>query len=206
MAITNYTELKSTIADWLNRDDLTSQIADFITLAESQLNDDIRHWRMEKRAETTIDGQFTAIPSDWLETIRFHLNANGTTDLRYAPRATMQHNRAATQDAVGTPNLYTHNAGQFEVYPTPDGSYSADLAYYAEIEALSDSNTTNWLLDKYSAAYLYGALIHSAPFLKDDERIQTWAALYASTVKRINKASSKATASGSGLKMAIRNN
>ena len=160
MDLTTYTGLKASIADWLNREDLSTQIADFITLAESSMNDDIRHWRMEKRAETTIDGQFTAIPSDWLETIRFHLNASGTVDLRYAPRATIQHARAATEDAVGTPDLYTHNAGHFEVYPTPDASYSADLAYYAKIDALSDSNADNWLLTNYPDVYLYGALLH----------------------------------------------
>ena len=43
MAITNYTELKSSLADWLNRSDLTTVIPDFITLAESQFNREIRN-------------------------------------------------------------------------------------------------------------------------------------------------------------------
>ena len=32
MALTTYSELKTSIADWLNRSDLTTQIADFIAL------------------------------------------------------------------------------------------------------------------------------------------------------------------------------
>ena len=34
MAITNYTQLQSSIASWLLRDDLTAVIPDFITLAD----------------------------------------------------------------------------------------------------------------------------------------------------------------------------
>ena len=49
MALTNYTGLKTSIADFLNRDDLTAVIPDFIALAESQINRDIRHWKMEAR-------------------------------------------------------------------------------------------------------------------------------------------------------------
>ena len=47
MSITNYTNLQSTIADYLNRDDLTSVIPVFIQLAEAQMNRDIRHYEME---------------------------------------------------------------------------------------------------------------------------------------------------------------
>ena len=50
MALTNYTGLKASIADFINRDDLTSVIPDFISLAEAQINRDIRHWKMEARS------------------------------------------------------------------------------------------------------------------------------------------------------------
>ena len=204
MAISTYTELKASIASWLNRDDLTANVPDFIALAESSINNEIRHWRMETRAETTVDGQFTGIPSDWLSTIRFHLENNGTTDLRYLPRAEMQRVRAETQDSTGIPNYYGHNSGQFEVMPSPDGPYSGILLYYAKVPALSDSVATNWLLTHHPDIYLYGALLHSAPFLKEDARAQTWAALYSSAVERVNDASSKSTASGSGLRLNIK--
>jgi hypothetical protein len=203
MAITTYSELKTAVANWLNRDDLTSNIPEFIALAEAAINDQVRHWRMEKRAETTLDAQFIGLPSDWLETVRFHINGNGTTDVRYVPRADMQKMRAANEDATGTPEYYSHNAGQVELYPTPDSNYSADINYLAQVAALSDVNTTNWLLTNYPDVYLYGALIHSAPFLQEDERTQTWAAMYSSAVARANKASNKAVASGSGLKVRI---
>ena len=52
MAITNYTQLQSSIASWLLRDDLTAVIPDFITLAEAQFNREIRNRKMIKRARS----------------------------------------------------------------------------------------------------------------------------------------------------------
>ena len=204
MAISTYTELTNSIATWLNRDDLTANIPDFIALAESSINNEIRHWRMETRAETTVDSQFTAIPTDWVSSIRFHLDHNGTTDLRYLPRAEMQRVRSEHADSTGTPKYYGNNSGQFELLPTPDSAYSAILMYYAKVPALSDSVATNWLLTHHPDIYLYGALLHSAPFLKEDARAQTWAALYQSAIERVNDASDKSTASGSGLRLNIK--
>ena len=203
MAISTYTELKASIANFLNRDDLTATIPDFISLAESSINTNIRHWRMETRAETTIDSQFTGVPSDWLSTIRFHLEADGTTSLDFMSLSTIQAARSARDDATGTPTNYSLNSSQFELMPTPDGAYSSILMYYAKVPTLSDSNETNWLLTHHPDIYLYGALLHSAPYLKEDERAQTWAALYTSAVERVNNASSKSTTSGSGLRLKI---
>ena len=48
MALTTFDELKASIADFLNRDDLTAVIPDFVKLAETKMNRELRHWRMEK--------------------------------------------------------------------------------------------------------------------------------------------------------------
>ena len=42
MALTTYALLKTTIANYLNRTDLTSYLGDFITLTESRLNRELR--------------------------------------------------------------------------------------------------------------------------------------------------------------------
>ena len=55
MSLSNYTGLKASIADFLNRDDLTAVIPDFITLAEAQINRDIRHFKMEARSSGQQD-------------------------------------------------------------------------------------------------------------------------------------------------------
>lgn len=204
MDLTTYTGLKAAIANVINRDDLATEIPAFIRLAESSINSDVRHWRMEKRSETSIDGQFTALPSDWAETLRLHLNTPSTNEVRFMPRAEIQRLRAEQDDTTGTPAYYCHNAGQIEVFPSPDSAYSADLNYYANVAALSDSNADNWLLLTYPDVYYYGTLIHTAPFLQEDERTTTWAALYAAAVKRANDSSTKASTSGSGLRLNIR--
>ena len=61
MALTTYTELKAAIADFLNRDDLTTSIDDFIRLAEAQMNREVRHWDMEKRAVAALDTQYLSL-------------------------------------------------------------------------------------------------------------------------------------------------
>ena len=75
MAITTYDELKASIASWLNRDDLTAVIPDFIALAESSINRDLRHYKMVQRADATLDSRYVQVPEDWLETMRFSITS-----------------------------------------------------------------------------------------------------------------------------------
>jgi len=201
---TTYATLKTAIADFLNRDDLTSVIPTFIALAEADMQRKLRHWRMEVRATASLDTQFSAIPADWVETIRFYLTTGETSRLELISQAEMIDRKEADSNVTGRPYYYAMTGSQFELYPVPDGTYAGELLYYAKIPALSDSAATNWLLTNAPDAYLYGALIHSAPYLKDDARIQIWAGLYQSAIDGLNTSSNDARHSGTGLRMKIR--
>ena len=204
MALTTYDELKTSIADFLNRDDLTAVIPDFITMAESDMNMNVRHWRQEERAIAPIDTQYSAIPSDFLEVISFHISSGDFRSLELISKAEMLDRRYKSGDASGKPAFYAITAGEIEVYPTPDGTYTAELYYYSRIPALSASNTSNWVLEYFPDAYLYNSLVHSAPYLKDDPRMQTWAALSTNAIDGINAESESSKFGGSGRRMKIR--
>ena len=204
MALTTYAELKASIADFLNRDDLTSAIPDFITLAEADMQRRVKHWRQEKRSTAELDTQYSAIPADFLEAIRFYITSNDTSPLELISQSEMLDRRYRNADTTGKPHYYAITAGEIEVYPTPDSTYTAELYYYARTTALSDSNTTNWLLTYFPDAYLYGSLVHSAPYLKDDPRIQVWAALYQSAIDGINQSSDSAKHGSASRRMKIK--
>ena len=205
MALTNYTGLKASIADFLNRDDLTSVIPDFVALAEAQINRDIRHWKMEARTSGQQDpaDEYMQIPADWVETIRLHLTGTGTSVVNLVSRDAMADKRAAQENAAGTPRMYTHADGQFQLYPTPDATTNFELLYYQKIPSLI-TNTDNWLLLEAPDVYLYGALLHSAPYLAEDARVGVWAQMYAAAVQRLNQTSEDAMFSGSGLTLKVR--
>ena len=58
MALTTYTTLKASIANWLNRSDLTSEIADdFIKLTEADFNSKLRIRKMVAQTSFTIDSE-----------------------------------------------------------------------------------------------------------------------------------------------------
>jgi len=204
MALTTYDELKAAIADTLNRDDLTAVIPDFITMAESDMNMNVRHWRQEERAIAPIDTQYSAIPSDFLEVISFHISSGDFRSLELISKAEMLDRRYKSGDASGKPAFYAITAGEIEVYPTPDGEYTTELYYFSRLDALSASNTTNWMLEYFPSAYLYGALVHSAPYLREDPRVQLWAGLYASTINAINLEGERSKTGGPGRRMRIR--
>ena len=206
MALTTYTELKASIADFLNRDDLTAVIADFITLAESQINRDVRHWKMEARSsgQQSAADEYMQIPADWVETIRLHLTGTGTSAVNLISRDAMADKRARAENTSGTPVYYTHADGQFQLYPTPSAETDFELLYIQKLDALSGSNADNWLLLEAPDVYLYGALIHSAPYLVEDERVAIWAQMYSAAVARLNETSESARFSGSGLRLKVR--
>ena len=204
MSITTYAELQTVIADFLDRDDQTERIKTFIQLSEAEMSRKLRHWRMENRATAEIDGQYSAIPADFLEPIRLHLETGDYRTLELISQSEMQSRRMQSADTSGKPSYYALTQGEIEVYPTPDGTYNLEMNYYAKIPALTTSNTTNWVLDNYPDAYLYGSLVHSAPFLGEDARMTTWAALFQSALNGIMAESEQAKFGGSGRRMKLR--
>lgn len=194
-----YAQLKSTIADYLNRDDLTSVIPTFIMLAESKFNRKLRVRQMVKRATAQIETAFFAYPSDWLESKEFQLNTNPITKLEFITESYGNELRATRFSAGGKPRYYTVVGSQLEFIPTPDTQYDGELTYYAKIPALSDANTSNWLLAYAPDLYLYGALIEAEPYLKNDERVGLWGELYLRVVTDIEVADERASVASTPL-------
>tara|TARA_R110002012_G_scaffold92411_1_gene224451 strand:- start:1060 stop:1677 length:618 start_codon:yes stop_codon:yes gene_type:complete len=203
MPLSNYTELRASIADTLNRDDLTSAIPDFITLAEAQLSRDLRHWRMEDRANATMDQQYTTLPLNFISPIRITIPASPSYTLELVSPFELSKLRMENSATTGRPQFYAVVDGAFEVFPTPDADYTVELVYYESIPDLA-TNTTNWLLTNYPDAYLYSSLIHSSPFLQEDQRVAVWNTLYLNAVSAINLEGERARTSGSGRRIQIR--
>lgn len=176
MAITTYSELKTAVADFLNRDDLTSAIPNFVSLAEASLNRRMRSPEMVTRATVTVDAEYENRPADWMETIRYQVNTNPITVLEFVTpeEAIIQKTKFSVS---GVPLFFSTVGTQFQHIPAPDGSYTGELMYYARVPGLSDSNTSNWLLTANPDIYLYATLVQSAPYLKEDERIGVWASI-----------------------------
>lgn len=201
MTLASYAELQATMADTLNRDDLTAVLPTFIRLAESRIDRDLRHWRQEKRSTAQLDTQYSAIPADYLRPIRLQILDGSTNAVEPISTAQMLQLRGDNYDQTGRPTHYVLTAGGLELYPTPDVAYNSSLVYYARVPALSVTNTVNWLLTEAPDAYLYGALVHSAPYLKDDAKIAVWDGLYKAAMDNLNASSQEAKYGGSGLTM-----
>jgi hypothetical protein len=194
--ITNYATLQSAIADYLNRADLTAQIQTFIQFAEADLNTRLRSREMIVNATATSDGQFVALPSDWLEAINMMI-VGGQSPLRYiTPDEADTLIKAQTFTST---RFYSMTTGIIELVPPAVDDITIDMVYYGKIPALSTANTTNWLLTKAPDVYLYGALTHAAPFLMDDQRMGVFSQIYLARVQSLQDESQKSLHSGSPL-------
>lgn len=186
MSLSTYAELQASIAGWLfDRTDLTEEIKDFIRLAEAQMQRELRSFRMVERVDLTISTQYTAAPENHLETIRLFID-----DLRLdAVTPQDMAEKREYDDTAGQPRFFAMSGTDFEVYPTPDETYTGKLQYYRTIPALAADNTTNWLLTNHPDAYLYGSLMQAGVFLADQTLIQRVQTLYAGAVKDIGNES-----------------
>jgi hypothetical protein len=180
MAITNYTDLQSTIADYLARTDLTSQIPLFIQLAENRLRRDVRIRPMLKvvTTETTANDPTVSLPSDFLEMRDMHIDANPIHTLIYQNPSNFFRNTKAGTLTGGYPNNYTIMGSEFQFAPIPDSNYTLRMVYYAAPTYLSSTVSSNVFLANCPDLLLYGALGEAEPYLMNDARITTWATLY----------------------------
>jgi hypothetical protein len=198
MSLSDLTGLRTQIQSFLNRDDLAPSVDTFIALAQSQINRDVRHWRMERREPITLDARYVPLPADWVETIRL-VGSDRVRALQLASADAMERLRPGA--IAGQPYYYRHTAGQIELFPEPGDSYAGEILYFSRVPDLTDADPVNWLLIEAPDVYLYGSLLQTAPFLMDDARLETWGTLYGAGVKRLNESGEAAAMSGSSLKI-----
>ena len=183
MALTNYSSLKTSIANWLNRSDLTSEISDdFIKLVEADMNSKLRVRKMITQTSFTIDSETEALPTGFLQVRDMYILSGSTKyPLRYMTPSQMDQVKGTSQ--TGLPLAYTILGDTFRFMPKPDSNYTAYINYYKGFDALSDTNTTNYILTSHPSIYLYGSLFHAANFLGgvNPQQVQTWQQMYATS-------------------------
>ena len=203
MALTTYTTLKASIANWLNRSDLTSEIADdFIKLTEADFNSKLRIRKMIAQTSFTIDSETEALPTGFLQVRDIYiLNGNTKVPLTYTTPSQMD--STVGTSTTGLPNSFTILGDTFRFSPKPDGTYTAFINYYKSFDALSDTTTTNYILTTHPAIYLYGALFHAANFLGgiNPQQVQTWQQMFATAMERLELNDREDQVSGSPLQI-----
>jgi hypothetical protein len=203
MSITNYTDLKATIASYLARSDLTAQIPDFIQLAETRLRRELRIRQMLKVVTTsTVAGDGTVeLPSDYLQMRDIHINTNPAQTLAYQSPSNFYRN--TNSSITGVPLQYTVLAQEFQFAPIPDAIYTLQMLYYATPPYLTTSNTSNVFLANCPDLLLYGALGEAESYLMNDPRLQTWAALYDRGVSALTVSDDQGEYGGSPISISI---
>jgi len=189
MALSTYTELKTTIANWLNRSDLTSEIQDdFIKLTEADLNSKLRVRSMISQSTITIDAETEALPEGFLQVRDFYI-LSGETKLPLRYMTPSQMDQTAGSSSKGCPSSYTILGDTFRFMPKPDGTYSGVINYYKSFSPLSSSVATNYILTSHPSIYLYGALYHAANFLGGIEprQVQQWQQQYVTSLERLER-------------------
>ena len=170
MSISTYTELKTAVANFLARDDLTSQIPNFIQLAESRMSRELETRDQEKRATATLTSgdEYIALPTDLREVRSVALTTDPKTVLTYYSPTSLD--STYSSGGSGKPLGFSIVGGEMKLRPIPDSSYTAEIIYVGGLSALSDSNLTNVVLTRHPDAYLYGALAEAYAFLLDETR------------------------------------
>ena len=187
-----YSELKTNIANYLNRSDLTSEIDMFIDNTEAELNRKLRVKEMIKRATATADGQYLSVPSDWLEAINIEITSNDFRPLMQMSIESLDVYRKSINNKTGQPIYYALVDDTIELAPTPDSSYTLQLTYFGKIDALSDSNTSNFVSNTHPDVYLHGSLKHASVFLMEDERIPLFNAQFEKSLEEMRLQQEKA--------------
>ena len=180
-----YSELKTNIASFLNRSDLTDQLDLFIDQAEAEINRRVRTKDMVKRANAVLEQQYLTLPSDWQEAINVEITSNDFSPVFQQSIESLDVYRKSVDNSSGQPIYFAIVDDTLEFAPTPDQNYDIQLTYYAKPTPLSDSNTSNFISNDHPDVYLYGALKHASIFLMEDDRVNLFNDLFEKALEEI---------------------
>jgi len=204
MALSTYSELQATVANYLNRDDLATLIPTFITLTENRLNRELRvRANMVRATTTTTAGQaFYDLPSDLIELRNITYDSNSQSHaLRYLSPESVS--REYGTILSGQPRAYTNLGNDLKLTPTPDAAYTISINYYSQLRSLSDNVTTNDVLAEYPSLYLFGSCLEGAIYLNDTDQANRFGSVFQKALDDVQRAEEAARYSGTVMTTSI---
>ena len=194
MAIANYGELKSAIADFMNRSDMTTaQTEYFVTLVEADIRNDVRIRAMEATTAITVTSQTVPAPAAMLDAREL---AVGGYAYQFVPKSIY----TDVRKGGGSSKVFTSHGQNFLVN-IGDTTAVVDLTYTAALDAFTASTNTNYILTTAPDVYLYGACAHASQYYQDAANLERFKALYMGAIDRLNKRENKARWAGSMLQI-----
>jgi len=152
-------------------------------LVTADINHELRLSCMEKTT-TLTEAASIALPADFLQVVTVYRD----TDPRHALAPTSAQNIHRTYMQSGIPAEYAivddSGTKAMLLNPTPSGSESIELRYYAKFEDLSADGDTNDILTNYPGVYVYGALTHHAMLIRDMNALDGWSRAYGKEMGR----------------------
>ena len=180
MSLSTFAELKTALASWVNRSNLTTSLGDFITLSEAKINRRLRVSEMETAfSSTAIASGAVTRPADLAAIKALWVTGDSQRTLEAKTLEFIQRFPSLST----TPQFYAWSTTGLVFYPS---SGSVEGVYYAKVPALSDSNTTNWLLTANPDLYLWAGLEQAAFFIKDDNEAAKWSAKADGLIQELN--------------------
>ncbi|MDA1189408.1 MAG: hypothetical protein O2854_07010 [Chloroflexi bacterium] len=213
MALTTWTELKASLADWTNRTDLTAVIPDFITLAEAAFTKELRYYTaftalgagqasndiLAKAPDVYLYGSLLQAAPYLEHDERIPIWKDQYTDAVARLNSRRDWETAAVIQAIDSwtnlklaVGLWANRSDLVLQIPAmiqlAETEFRTKLRYYTAFTALGSGQASNDILVKAPDVYVYGTLLQLAPFLGADERVPMWRERYEEAIARLNAA------------------
>lgn len=198
MAISTYSELQTAIINRLHRADLTSLVPDFIALGEARIYRDLRIRCMETALNSTIASGVIAVPSRYIELKHAYIDGTPVGKLK-RKNSDFIYLNYPTRAADGKPKFIAREGENFIFGPYPDSTYTVNGIYYKRLDALSDSNATNWFTANAPDILMFAALYEAADHTGNDAAMSKWGNKYEQVKERIQSENDAEEFSGSPL-------
>jgi hypothetical protein len=201
MAITNYSELVTAIANKMARSDLEDYIPDFVLQSEqvfnhgSEMIDPLRVRDMEVIDDLSPTSNVYTLPDDYLQYRRVTELGGVRRVLDYMePVAIDQHYPLRSS---GASNHFTIIGNSLFTYPL--STNDVELVYYGAIPALTEADDENWLLTKAPSLYLRMSLMFANDFIGDDAETGKNAQMAKALIDGMNRSGMLANYARAGL-------
>lgn len=195
-----YDELKTAVADWLKRSNLTSSIPDLILMGEKWIFRKARTRDMETALSVVISNGLAPLPADYVALKHAYIDGTPTRQL-HRKEAGWIYGQYPTRSSDGKPLYIAREGANFIFGPFADSGYTVKGIYYKRLASVQAS--ANALFVANPDLYLFAALAEAVLFLKDDARVGVWTAKRNEILAEVNGEDSIETTSGGPLVMAV---